>query len=101
MDDSPFMPDGEALVSIGEALLDHAQTLIGSELNIAWEVPFVQQSHYDGEPRVYFRDHVIDRAGYNDGSTIKCCDHFHQENPDLYCHRQSLLTRSAAQSSGL
>ena len=95
------MPDGEALVSIGKAHPDHIQILIGSELNIAWEVSFFQQGHYDGESRVYFRDRVIDRADYNDGSAIKYRDHFHQENPDLYCHRQSLLTRSAAQSSGL
>jgi len=87
MDDSPFMPTNEALVSIGKSHLDHVQLLIGSELKIGWEVLLSQQGNYDWKTRFQLRDHFIDRAGYDDGSTIKRSEHLQEEYVDRICNR--------------
>jgi hypothetical protein len=82
MEDSPLMPDGKALVSIGKAPLDHVPILIGTELNIGWEILVSQRGNYDWKARLHLRDRVIDRTGHNDGFTIKGGEHFDEEYLD-------------------
>jgi len=79
MDYLALMPGSEALVPIGKAHLDRVQILIWSELNIGWEVPLSQQGNNDWEAGVHLRDRIIDRADYNDGSTVKGSKNFREE----------------------
>jgi len=101
MDDSPLMPSGEAFISLSNTHPDYVRVLIGTVLKIGWEVFPSQPGNDDREAKVRFRDRIIDGAGYNESSAIKRRDHFHQENSDLFSHRQSLFICSAARSAGL
>jgi hypothetical protein len=98
MDDSPLMPGSEAFISLSNTHPDFVRVLIGTVVKIGWEVFPSQRGDDDRGAKVRFRDRTIDGAGYNESSTIKCRDHFHEDRLNRIYNRSCQVPKPPTSS---